>query len=301
MTNRGETAQVIAAHGKRGKLLLTDGSHAGFLLKGRKLKPVCGDVVSWQPAAGDDLILESVQQRRNELRRSGHKGRPDVLAANLDLLCIVIAPQPAPDFFLTDRYIATAIAMDCEPVLIHSKTDIADPQDSGIEKELQNYSALGLQVISTSTRSNRGIDAVATLLSGHTGMLVGQSGVGKSSLINALVPDAEVAVAALSRSSLEGRHTTTASIMHQVGGNGWLIDSPGVRDFLPYFDDVRDVQKGFSEIMQASGNCRFANCQHLREPGCAVKSAVAEGVISERRYDSYKRLYHMAEDAQVGH
>ena len=294
------TALVIAAYGKRGRLLLNDETETGFLLKGRKLKPVCGDIVIWsEPDAGREMILESIEERRNTLRRPGRKGNPDSLAANLDLLLVVMASQPKPDFFLTDRYIAAAHSMGCDAVIVRNKTDLPGKLDAATEEELRAYAKLGYRTVLTSTERAEGIDDVAAHLAGHTGMLVGQSGVGKSSLINALLPSATVAVAELSSGTLEGRHTTTASMMHRLPENGWLIDSPGVRDFLPYFADVRAVQAGFTEIITAAADCRFANCQHLREPGCKVKSDVEEGVISARRYESYKRLYHMTEGAQV--
>jgi ribosome biogenesis GTPase len=295
-----QAALVIAAYGKRGRLLLNDGTETGFLLKGRKLKPVCGDIVIWsQPDTGTDMILESIEERRNTLRRPDRKGNAAPLAANLDLLLVVIASQPKPDFFLTDRYIAAAHSMGCDAVILRNKTDLPGKLDTATEQELLAYGKLGYSTALTSTKLTQGIDDVAAHLAGHTGMLVGQSGVGKSSLINALLPSATVAVAELSSGTLEGRHTTTASVMHRLPENGWLIDSPGVRDFLPYFADVRAVQAGFIEIMSAAADCRFANCQHLREPGCNVKSGVEDGVISARRYESYKRLYHMTEGAQM--
>ncbi|MDG2154885.1 MAG: ribosome small subunit-dependent GTPase A [Gammaproteobacteria bacterium] len=295
-----QAALVIAAYGKRGRLLLNDGTETGFLLKGRKLKPVCGDIVIWsQPDTGTDMILESIEERRNTLRRPDRKGNAAPLAANLDLLLVVIASQPKPDFFLTDRYIAAAHSMGCDAGILRNKTDLPGKLDTATEQELLAYGKLGYSTALTSTKLTQGIDDVAAHLAGHTGMLVGQSGVGKSSLINALLPSATVAVAELSSGTLEGRHTTTASVMHRLPENGWLIDSPGVRDFLPYFADVRAVQAGFIEIMSAAADCRFANCQHLREPGCNVKSGVEDGVISARRYESYKRLYHMTEGAQM--
>jgi len=295
-----QAALVIAAYGKRGRLLLNDGTETSFLLKGRKLKPVCGDIVIWsQPDTGTDMILESIEERRNTLRRPDRKGNAAPLAANLDLLLVVIASQPKPDFFLTDRYIAAAHSMGCDAVILRNKTDLLGKLDTATEQELLAYGKLGYSTALTSTKLTQGIDDVAAHLAGHTGMLVGQSGVGKSSLINALLPSATVAVAELSSGTLEGRHTTTASVMHRLPENGWLIDSPGVRDFLPYFADVRAVQAGFIEIMSAAADCRFANCQHLREPGCNVKSGVEDGVISARRYESYKRLYHMTEGAQM--
>ncbi len=295
---------ITAAYGKRGRLLTAEGTEHRFLLKGRKLKPVCGDRVRWSKAAtGDTVILESLQERQNILQRSGRKGKADVMAANLNVVLIVIAAQPKPDFFLTDRYIATAESMGCEAVIIRNKADLSHKLDDSTEAEMRNYAKLGYRTILSSTKDNTGISDVSAALQARTGILVGQSGVGKSSLINALIPTAAVAVAELSVGTQEGRHTTTASMMHSVavgdGESGWLIDSPGVRDFLPYFGDIRDIQAGFIEIHKAADECRFANCQHMREPGCAVKAGIETDAITQRRYDSYKRLYHMTDEAKL--
>lgn len=295
---------ITAAYGKRGRLLTANGTEHRFLLKGRKLKPVCGDRVDWSKATtGDTVILESLQQRRNILQRSGHKGTADVMAANLDVVLIVLAAQPKPDFFLTDRYIATAESMGCEAVIVRNKADLSGKLDQSTEAEMRNYAKLGYRTILSSAKDIIGMSDLSAALRSRTGILVGQSGVGKSSLINALIPTAAVAVAELSAGTQEGRHTTTASMMHSVavggGKNGWLIDSPGVRDFLPYFGDTRDIQAGFIEIHKAADECRFANCQHLREPGCAVKAGIETDTITQRRYDSYKRLYHMTAEARL--
>jgi ribosome biogenesis GTPase len=122
--------------------------------------------------------------------------------------------------------------------------------------------------------------------------MVGQSGIGKSSLINALVPGASVEVGKLSPATDEGKHTTTASVMHKLPNGGRLIDTPGVREFIPHISDSRNVQAGFREIIDAAEKCRFSDCQHLREPDCAVKNLVTSGKIGRRRYESYKRLIH---------
>jgi len=300
-TSDQQTALVTAAFGKRGKLLTDTGEQHAFLLKGRKLKPVCGDLVQWsRPQDGAEVILENIEPRRNTLLRSGHKGAGDALAANLDVILVVMAIEPKPDFYLTDRYIAGAESMGSTPVIVHNKADLGS--SDALDSELARYKTLGYQVITASSAKRAGVEEIAAALSGNKGILVGQSGVGKSSLINALIPDADVAVSELSSGTLEGKHTTTASMMHRIAetdsGDGWLIDSPGVRDFLPYFADTRSVQSGFIEIEETAQQCRFANCQHLREPNCAVKNGAENGTINARRYESYKRLYHMTEQAQ---
>jgi len=293
-------ALVIAGYGRRGKIH-TDEGDLPFLCKGRRIRPVCGDRVSWSKTDHDkDAVVDSIAERSNELQRSGHRGKPDVLAANVDLMFITIASQPKYDPFLIDRYLVAAANMNSDAVIVLNKADLLDPAAEQEQQILEGYQKLGYQTLLTSAKSGNGVAEIQNLLNDKIGLLVGQSGVGKSSLINALVPDADAAVAEISEVSLEGRHTTTASMMHPVpNGTGWLIDSPGVRDFLPYIGDIRSVQTGFREIVAAAEHCRFANCQHLREPGCAVKDGVESSTISQHRYDSYKRLYHMTDDAQL--
>jgi len=294
-----ENGLVIASYGRRGKLLDDNGNVHRFLCKGRKIKPVCGDRVEWTTTHDNETVVEAVAERRNELQRSGHKGKPEVLAANVDLLFVVMAHQPAPDLFVTDRYLAAARSMGAEAIVVLNKADIGS-----VDPEILNeYERLGYRTLHVSARNNEGTGAVKVHLQDKSGLLVGQSGVGKSSLINALIPDADAAVAEISEASGEGRHTTTASMMHRMGdsaSDGWLIDSPGVRDFLPWLGEPRQVQEGFVEIEKKAEECRFANCQHLREPDCAVKDAVESDEISQHRYDSYKRLYHMTEEAKPG-
>jgi ribosome biogenesis GTPase len=149
--------------------------------------------------------------------------------------------------------------------------------------------------VTTSVRNGTGLEDLRDLLQGRISIFVGHSGVGKSSLLNLLVPGAEIETAALSGASGEGRHTTTASVLHRLNVGGAVIDSPGVRDYAPSLIASRDVSDGFREIVRRRGDCRFSNCMHLKEPGCAVKDAVESGEISARRYESYRRLVRLME------
>jgi len=278
---------VIASFGQRGILADQDGAKHRYILKGRKLRAVCGDHVTWRPAERSaDAVVTAIQQRRNILERPNTRGKPELIAANLSQLVVVLAPMPEPDFFLADRYLCAAEILGASALINWNKIDLADSMPA----ELVEYQRLGYTISPTSTTSGSGITALEASLAEGISMLVGQSGVGKSSLINCLVPDADVNVGALSAANQEGRHTTTASFMHTLPNGGRLIDSPGVREFAPVIRNTVSIQQGFREIAGLADACRFADCRHLREPDCAVKQGCESGKISLRRYESYKRL-----------
>lgn len=280
---------VIAARGRRGSLETPDGTQLPYIVKGRKLRVVCGDVVEWSRDPNGELaIVNHILNRDNELERKppGQADTIEVLAANLSHLVVVCASVPDPDWFLIDRYICAGELMRCEVSIIANKSDL----DSASAVDLSEYRALGYDCLTTSAKTGAGLDALQARLVDATAVLVGQSGVGKSSLVNALCPGADYAVATVSEATAEGKHTTTASTMRRLPNGAKLIDTPGVREFVPAFHEASTVATGFREISRASAQCRFANCQHLREPDCAVKTAVANGEIVTRRYDSYKRV-----------
>ena len=246
-----------------------------------------------QDPHGRDAIVHDILPRSNALERlPPDRPEPELLAANLTCLCVVIARIPETDWHLVDRYLAAAELMDCRAMLVDNKSDVDAPETTdvsgGRDRDLRCDSDIAVCPCPRrrTTARIRSIDA----LRGEIAILVGQSGVGKSSLINRLVPGADIVVGDLSAATDEGTHTTTASAMHRLPGGGRLIDTPGVRDFVPAIVDRSRLQVGFREIRKFADGCRFADCRHLREPDCAVKRAVDEGRISARRYETYKRL-----------
>ena len=293
MADRGsmQTGRVIAAHGRRGLLETGPDNRLPYLVQGRRLRVVCGDLVEW---VADDhgklAVVTGILPRSNALERQppGRTGT-EVLAANLSLMIVVSAPSPEPDWFLIDRYLCTGKLMGCDLLLAVNKADVPDERRIDAAA-LRDYERIGYQCILVSARTGQGLDELRSVLKEKTAILVGQSGVGKSSLIYRLVPDADIAVGTVSAATREGIHTTTASALHDVPGGGRLIDTPGVRDFVPAIPESNHVQAGFPEILEAAAQCRFTDCRHLREPDCAVKSAVDGGSVTPRRYESYKRL-----------
>jgi ribosome biogenesis GTPase len=265
--------------------------HCG--LTGRRLRLVCGDRVDWEHgAAADGPSVTAIHARRNVIERIDSRGRPEPVAANVDRLGLVIAPEPAPDWFLVDRYWAGARLLDIEVMLIANKQDLAP---GGSVAELAILQGLGLNCCQASCRDDRGVEALRQRTRTGVTLLVGQSGVGKSSLVNALAPESAAQTAQLTRDA-EGRHTTTTARWYDLGGGAALIDAPGVRDFAPPAHLARAAERGFVEIHTHSAECRFSDCRHFEEPGCNVRAAVAQGEIAARRYESYRRLTRLYED-----
>ena len=286
-----DRATVIATYSRRMRLRLDDGTEVDARIKGKRLKAVCGDRVETEALPNEaDWLITRILERRNELTRPNMRGKVEVLAANLDYLLVVAAAEPKPDWFIVDRYLCAAELMSVDAGVLFNKIDLADvlPDD-----ELSYYGQIGYDVGYCSAAQGEGLQRVAEMLGDHCSIIVGQSGVGKSSIINGLVGDELQATSAISGKTREGRHTTVNSAMIDLPGGGSIIDSPGVRDYAPALDSTATAALGFREISSAAQGCRFANCQHLREPGCAVKDSVESGAISPRRYESYKRIVNL--------
>jgi ribosome biogenesis GTPase / thiamine phosphate phosphatase len=287
----GGTGTVLASYG-RGVLVQTAQGVLRCGLLGRKLRVVCGDRVTWSyPTSADGPSVESIEARRNLIERIDARGRAEPVAANIDRLAIVAAPQPAPDWYLVDRYWAGAALKDLDALLIVNKSDLGL---ESIQPALELYRSLQLRCVEVSASSGNGMVELGQLLGAGVSLLVGQSGVGKSSLVNALVPEAAAQTSELTRDA-EGKHTTTTARWYQLGAGAGLIDAPGVRDFAPPASLQRAAERGFLEIHARSADCRFNDCRHMEEPGCAVRSAVMNQQIAPRRYESYRRLFRLYE------
>jgi len=285
---------VVEAYGRRVLVERPDGARVPCKLRRRSLSVVAGDDVLIELPAGDDewTVTERLP-RRNVLERSDSRGRSESLAANLDQLGVVVAPRPACDPFIVDRYFAGAAFAGIAPLLVVNKSDL--PADAGDLAYVETFRNIGIPVVSVSARSGEGLEELVSQLSGRRSLLAGQSGVGKSSLLNALAGEAVRATGRLSEGSGEGRHTTVSSAILRTPW-GEIADSPGVRDYAPPVIPPKDVQHGFVEIANRAGSCRFLDCLHLREPQCAVRAAVESGSIDPRRYESYRRLLNLTRE-----
>ncbi len=289
-------ALVIATFSRQMLLRLADGAEVRARIKGKKIRPVCGDKVDAEPIPNEpEWLITNIRPRTNELTRPDSRGRTEILAANLDFLVVVAAEAPPVDWFIVDRYLAAAELIGVSAMVVFNKTDLHVASDSSAAA-LTDYETIGYKTISCSATDGSNMEQFSALLRGHTAIIVGQSGVGKSSLINQMLGDDRLRVSEISAATGEGRHTTVNSAMLMLPGGGSVIDSPGVRDYAPVIESPDDVVHGFREIRDYGQNCRFANCRHLREPDCAVKSAVESGQISARRYESFRRLLSTSQD-----
>ena len=254
---------------------------------------VCGDRVLWQPAGageGEGVVI-ALEERRSLLSRPDYSGRPRPMAANLDQLVVVMAPQPLPQDSLIDSYLVASATIGVETLLLVNKIDLLDT--AGIaewEARLAIYRRIGYALLFASTHTAHGLDALRDRLKERTSILVGQSGVGKSSLIKALLPDLEIRIQALSAATGLGTHATSTAMLYHLPDGGDLIDSPGVRGFTLGTLDSAVLEQGFVEFAPYLGRCRFSDCSHTVEPGCALLAAVERGDIDPRRLQSYHQL-----------
>ena len=258
---------------------------------------VTGDRVKWQADPNTGLgIITAIHPRRSLLTRPDryHKVKP--VAANISLIVIVIAPLPEPAPTLIDRYLVACEDAKIPALLVLNKCDLLEGEDDPRLQLVEEYRALGYEFMLT--QSGGDLSELKTRLDNETVAFVGQSGVGKSTLINAIVPNAAQKTNVISENSALGQHTTTSTRLISFGENGALIDSPGIREFGLWHLDHDKIDQGFPEIAALLGHCQYRNCTHTHEKQCAIKQAVTDGEVLARRLDSYLRLIDEITEAQ---
>ena len=280
-----ENGLVCARRGRRFEVR-EDAGGVRLCQARRRLGPVVvGDRVAVRPLGPGEGVIESRGERRSVLARPGPAGRDRLVAANVDLLLVVIALRPATSRRIVDRHLAGSEHLGLSTALVLNKVDLRREVRDGPDPA--PYRRAGYPVFETSALTGAGLEALAAVLRGRLSALVGPSGAGKSSLVRGLVPGSDLAVGALSRRGERGRHTTTVSTLHAIPEGGFVIDSPGMADFGEWPLPVERIADGFPEIRTYSGRCRFRNCLHLREPGCAVAAAPE---IDPERLASYRQM-----------
>lgn len=250
---------------------------------------VTGDRVVWRD--GDpDGVISAVLPRTSQLERPDSRGNIRTVVANIDNILIVVAPEPEPYSELIDRYLVASEHHQISPIIILNKCDLDTERVTQVETMLTPYKDLGYPVVAVSANTGQGVDELSVLLTDRTSVFVGQSGVGKSSIINTLCPPAQAKIGKLSTARAKGRHTTTTADLYLLPGGGSIIDSPGIREFGLVHLDQQQLARGFIEFRDFLGQCRFRNCSHKDDPDCALRSACEEEKISAQRLDSYHRI-----------
>jgi len=260
-------------------------------------RPCCGDIVEYEEDSNRGTVVTRILPRSNVFARADQYLEKQIIAANLDRILIVIAPEPMPSQDLVERYLVASHNLGIVPILVINKTDLMSPDkfsEASPLGRLDEYRSLGYDLVRSSCNGVPGVSELLPYLANRKSIFVGQSGVGKSSLVNALIPDLDIQIGQLSDSTGKGRHTTTTTRMYSMDNarapDGRLVDSPGVWEFGLWKLGPAELAEGFTEFRPYFGQCRFNDCIHNREPGCAIKSALDKGEIPAWRYESYARL-----------
>jgi len=250
---------------------------------------VCGDRVTYRDDGRTPLIV-AIQPRRNLLQRRDGFGHIKAVAANVSQLVICLAVRPEPNLYLLDQYLVSAEQQGLQALILLNKIDLLETPTEDPFSLRAIYRPLGYPVLHSSIGDADSIEALKRHLAGQVSVISGVSGVGKSSLTRAILPGIDIRIGEISEFNQEGRHTTRSSRLYHLPGGGDLIDTPGVRGFNPVLDPQQSLADGFREIRDAAQHCRFANCHHVNEPGCAVRAAVEAGSIHTDRYAHYLKL-----------
>lgn len=256
---------------------------------------VVGDKVVWRKGneqlQGVSGVIEAIHPRENEIARPDYYDGLKPIAANINRIIIVSAVLPMLSLNIIDRYLVVCETAGITPLIVLNKVDLlTEIQHQEAEQQLKIYQDIGYETLMISAKSGENMEKLTALLAQGTAIFVGQSGVGKSSLINHILPMVNAQVGDISEISGLGQHTTTSSRLYHLPQGGNLIDSPGIREFGLWHLDADQITKGYREFQYVLGTCKFRDCKHLNDPGCALREAVEQGKISPIRYENYHRL-----------
>ena len=278
--------QVIAAYGRHYLVETADGGRYACFPRGKKSAVACGDRVAFAQTADAQGVIESVDARSSLFFRSAAH-RQKLIAANVSQLALVVAVEPSFSDELIDRCLVAAESQNMRVLILLNKCDLKQASAAALAR-LAPYVQASYRVIELSALEDA--ESLRPALAHQSTVLVGQSGMGKSTIINALLPDANVATREISVFLASGRHTTTQARMHRLDADTTLIDCPGLQEFGLHHLSPQEIVDGFLEFRDFLGKCRFQNCRHLSEPGCALAQAAAEGAVHPRRLEMLRRI-----------
>jgi len=293
------SALVIARYNKNILIETEQGEILPAVARKKLSHIVCGDKITWESSGVNEAVITGMQERTTLLSRPDRRGQLKPIAANIDQMIIVNAVNADDEtkqanrfnIDLIDHYLVAAETLGISPTIVANKADRCDEQhQDSIYQQLKHYQKIGYPVITTSCKTGAGLDTLEKKLENNTSILVGESGVGKSSLIKQLLPDQQIRIGKLSAISGQGMHTTTTTTLYHLSCAGNLIDSPGVREFSLWNITAHELADGFREFLEFFGQCKFRNCRHSGEQGCRLEIAVDDGAIQEQRLSSYRRI-----------
>ena len=277
---------IVAAHGRQYRVELASGEMLLCFPRGKKSELACGDQVSIERSGDGQGVVDQIAPRRTLLYRS-NQYRHKLIAANVSQIVVVVATEPSFSDELVTRCLVAAESQDIGALIVLNKCDL-DERVAAALRTLSPFEKLGYRLLKLSAYTDA--QALRPYLSGHTSVLVGQSGMGKSTLTNALLPEAKAATREISQALDSGKHTTTHATLYRLDADSLLIDSPGLQDFGLSHLSPGEIENGFVEFRPWLGRCRFRNCRHDREPGCAIHAALESGTIDARRYAAFCAL-----------
>jgi len=286
-----EPGLVVAHHGTGVTVEDQDGHRRHCKLRQHLGIIVAGDEVMWQRQGQTGGVVTALCERKSVLTRPDARGVNRPIAANIDKMLIVLAPEPCASSLLIDSYLVAAETLGIEPCLVLNKCDLAPLiREQKLDTLLTSYEQLNYTVVEVSAHEGSGIDHLQSVLKNHTSVFVGQSGVGKSSLIATFLPHATIAVGALTDKQRLGKHTTSRAELYHLNKNARLIDSPGIREFNLWKMTPAEIAEAFIDFKPFLGQCKFRDCRHVSEPQCAIHQACKDGLIQPSRYQNYLSL-----------